>query len=239
MEPFNELHTNQTISCAFCCVCISLHAYDHPDLRMGNAIGSRKLETAAMAGGKVVLSDGRVQNLEEETTVAEIMLENPHHVVVEFDPSSITFNKDGKTVKKKLTPLPADNTLEPGKIYLVLPAKRSGGSGGGAKSSSSSSAVMTSEEIRKMLFSATAMVRSSFSYYEGILPWFTTRSYNNSNSPAVDAVVAATSVGKLEAEEEGRPEFLSRQLSGRGWKPSLDPIKEKKAKKKIHQLLSF
>ncbi|KAF3563696.1 hypothetical protein DY000_02010850 [Brassica cretica] len=206
---------------------------------MGNAIGSRKLETAAMAAGKVVLSDGRVQNLEEETTVAEIMLENPQHVVVEFDPSSITFNKDGKTVKKKLTPLPADNTLEPGKIYLVLPAKRSG-SGGGDKSSSSS-AVMTSEEIRKMLFSATAMVRSSFSYYEGILPWFTTRSYSNSN-PAVDAVVAATSVGKLEAEteEEGRPEFLSRQLSGRGWKPSLDPIKEKKAKKKIlHQLLSF
>ncbi|KAJ0265101.1 AGAA.5 [Hirschfeldia incana] len=205
---------------------------------MGNAIGSRKLETAAMAAGKVVLSDGRVQNLEEETTVAEIMLENPQHVVVEFDPSSITFNKDGKTVKKKLTPLPADNTLEPGKIYLVLPAKRSG-SGGGAKSSSSS-AVMTAEEIRKMLFSATAMVRSSFSYYEGILPWFTARSYNNSNSnPAVDAVVAATSVGKLEAEEEGRPEFLSRQLSGRGWKPSLDPIKEKKAKKKIHKLLTF
>lgn len=220
-------------------LCISLHAYDRPGLRMGNAIGSRKLETAAMAAGKVVLSDGRVQNLEEETTVAEIMLENPQHVVVEFDPSSITFNKDGKTVKKKLTPLPADNTLEPGKIYLVLPAKRSG-SGGGAKSSSSS-AVMTSEEIRKMLFSATAMVRSSFSYYEGILPWFTTRSYSNSN-PAVDAVVAATSVGKLEAEteEEGRPEFLSRQLSGRGWKPSLDPIKEKNAKKKIlHQLLSF
>lgn len=77
-------------------MCISLHAYDHPDLIMGNAIGSRKLETAAMAGGKVVLSDGRVQNLEEETTVAEIMLENPQHVVVEFDPSSITFNKDGK-----------------------------------------------------------------------------------------------------------------------------------------------
>ncbi|CAH8322660.1 unnamed protein product [Eruca vesicaria subsp. sativa] len=204
---------------------------------MGNAIGPRKLETAAMAAGKVVLSDGRVQNLEEETTVAEIMLENPQHVVVEFDPSSITFNKDGKTVKKKLTPLPADNTLEPGKIYLVLPAKRSGS--GGVKPPSSSSAVMTSEEMRKMLFSATAMVRSSFSYYDGILPWFTSKSYNN--KPAVDAVVAATSVGKLEAvtEEEGRSEFLSRQLSGRGWRPSLDPIKEKKAKKKIHKLLSF
>ncbi|CAH2072052.1 unnamed protein product [Thlaspi arvense] len=194
-----------------------------------------------MAAGKVVLSDGRVQNLEEETTVAEIMLENPQHVVVEFDPSSISFNdghrkkKDGKTVKRKLAPLPADKTLEPGKIYLVLPAKRSGG--GAAKSSS---AVMTSEEMRKMLFSATAMVRSSFSYYEGILPWFTTKSYNNnSNNP--DAVVAASSIGRLEAEmeEEGRPEFLSRQLSGRGWKPSLDPIKEKKAHKKIHRRLFF
>ncbi|ESQ37861.1 hypothetical protein EUTSA_v10029320mg [Eutrema salsugineum] len=217
---------------------------------MGNAIGSRKLESAAMAAGKVVLSNGRVQNLEEETTVAEIMLENPQHVVVEFDPSSISFNdrhrknNDRKTVKKKLTPLPADKTLEPGKIYLVLPSKRNGG-GGGAKSSSSS-AVMTSEEIRKMLFSATAMVRSSFSYYEGILPWFTTKSFNNNNNNnnntlATDAVVAATSVGRLEAEteEEGRPEFLSRQLSGRGWKPSLDPIKEKKAKKKMVQRLLF
>lgn len=197
-----------------------------------------------MAAGKVVLSDGRVQNLEEETTVAEIMLENPQHVVVEFDPSSISFNDrgrkshGGKMVKKKLSPLPADKTLEHGKIYLVLPAKRNGGSG-----TAKSSGEMTSEEIRKMLFSATAMVRSSFSYYEGILPWFTTRStYNNiSNNPAADAVVAAASVGRLEAEteEEGRPEFLSRQLSGRGWKPSLDPIKEKKAKKKIHQRLLF
>ncbi|KAG7553273.1 hypothetical protein ISN45_Aa06g038140 [Arabidopsis thaliana x Arabidopsis arenosa] len=205
---------------------------------MGNVAGSRKLDAAGMAAGKVVLSDGRVQNLEEETTVAEIMLENPQHVVVEFDPSSISFNNhqrknnDAKTVKRKLAPLPADKTLEPGKIYLVLPAKRNGG----RAAKSSSSAVLTSEEMRKMLFSATAMVRSSFSYYEGILPWFTTRSYKN-NNPASDAVVAATSVGRLEAEmeEEDRPEFLSRQLSGRGWKPSLDPIKEKKAKKKIHQ----
>lgn len=206
---------------------------------MGNVAGSRKLNAASMAARKVVLSDGRVQNLEEETTVAEIMLENPQHVVVEFDPSSISFNNhhrknnDAKTVKKKLAPLPADKTLEPGKIYLVLPAKRSSGS---AAKSSSASAVLTSEEMRKMLFSATAMVRSSFSYYEGILPWFTTRSYKN-NIPATDAVVDATSVGRLEAEmeEEERLEFLSRQLSGRGWKPSLDPIKEKKAKKKIHQ----
>ncbi|KAG7557912.1 hypothetical protein ISN44_As11g038490 [Arabidopsis suecica] len=205
---------------------------------MGNVAGSRKLDAAGMPAGKVVLSDGRVQNLEEETTVAEIMLENPQHVVVEFDPSSISFNNhqrknnDAKTVKRKLAPLPADKTLEPGKIYLVLPAKRNGG----RAAKSSSSAVLTSEEMRKMLFSATAMVRSSFSYYEGILPWFTTRSYKN-NNPATDAVVAATSVGRLEAEmeEEDRPEFLSRQLSGRGWKPSLDPIKEKKAKKKIHQ----
>ncbi|VVB06960.1 unnamed protein product [Arabis nemorensis] len=212
---------------------------------MGNAMGSRKMEAAAMASGKVVLSDGRVQNLEEETTVAEIMLENPQHVVVEFDPSSISFNvrgrrnNDKKTVKKKLSPLPADKTLEHGKIYLVLPAKRSGG---GTTAKLSSSAAMTSEEIRKMLFSATAMVRSSFSYYDGILPWFTTRSsYNISNHPAADVVVAATSVGRLEAEteEEERPEFLSRQLSGRGWKPSLDPIKEKKAKMKIHQRLLF
>ncbi|CAN8308695.1 unnamed protein product [Cochlearia groenlandica] len=206
---------------------------------MGNVIGSSKLESATMAAGKVVLSDGRVQNLKEETTVAEIMLENPQHVVVEFDPSSISFNNrhkknnGSKTVKKKLTPLPADKTLEIGKIYLVLPAaKRSGGA------AAKSSAVMTSEEIRKMGFSATAMVRSSFSYYEGILPWFTNNT--NNNDLAADAVVAATSVGRLEAEmEEERPEFLSRQLSGRGWKPSLDPIKEKKIRKKIHQRLLF
>lgn len=232
-----------------CDVCVlyiftqTTNSQAHSDLRMGNTIGSWKSDGADMSAGKVVLSDGRVQNLEEETTVAEIMLENPQHVVVEFDPSSISFNNrhqknNGNSVKKKLTPLPADKTLEPGKIYLVLPGKRSG--------AKSSTAGMTSEEIRKMLFSATAMVKSSFSSYDGILPWFTTRSYynnNGNNNPAAHAVVAATSVGRLEAEaeaeEEARPEFLSRQLSGRGWKPSLDPIKEKKAKKKIHQLLLF
>ncbi|XP_010522823.1 PREDICTED: uncharacterized protein LOC104801302 [Tarenaya hassleriana] len=207
---------------------------------MGNSVGSRPSD-AAGAAGKVVLSDGRVQNLEEPTTVAELMLEHPQHVVVEFDPSSISFNdrrrkNNGNVVKKKLTPLPADKTLDPGKIYLMLPSKRRG-----AKVSTSAAVAAAAEEMRRMLSSTTALL----SYYEGILPWFA-RVYPAAEAAGErDVTVAAAAVGRLtepEAEEEDervRPGYLSRQLSGKGWKPSLDTIKEKRIKRKIHHMLSF
>lgn len=36
---------------------------------------------------------------------------------------------------------------------------------------------------------------------------------------------------------EAKPEYFSRQLSGKGWKPSLDTIKEKRVEKVPHWLL--
>ena len=39
--------------------------------------------------------------------------------------------------------------------------------------------------------------------------------------------------------EGSRPEYMSRQLSGKGWKPSLDTIKEKKVKTKLSRWLLF
>lgn len=49
-------------------------------------------------------------------TVAELMLENPQEVVIDFQSA---------LVEKRLIPLPADKKLEMKKLYMVLPIKRS------------------------------------------------------------------------------------------------------------------
>ncbi|XP_034228801.1 uncharacterized protein LOC117637868 isoform X2 [Prunus dulcis] len=80
---------------------------------MGNSISHKQLH--ASATGKVILSDGSVHQFNKPLTVAELMLEHPQQVVVEF----------GAAVsEKRPTPLPADMKLDKKKIYLMLPMKR-------------------------------------------------------------------------------------------------------------------
>lgn len=115
-------------------------------------------------------------------------------------------------------------------------------------------ASLSSEDIRRVLLCANSALRSRSLLLSSskVLPWFaractatttvtttTTREYRAEIKKELDVV-------KMEGEEvgwetaEGRPEYLSRQLSGRGWKPSLDTIKEKKIEKKLsHWLFNF
>lgn len=115
-------------------------------------------------------------------------------------------------------------------------------------------ASLSSEDIRRVLLCANSALRSRSLLLSSskVLPWFaractattttastTTREYRADTKKELDVV-------KMEGEEvewetvEGRPEYLSRQLSGRGWKPSLDTIKEKKFEKKLsHWLFKF
>lgn len=116
-------------------------------------------------------------------------------------------------------------------------------------------ASLSSEEIRRVLVCANSALRSGSLLLSSskVLPWFaracTATTTTITTTRDARAEIKKEDLVKIEGEEdrwememvaEGRPEYLSRQLSGRGWKPSLDTIKEKKFEKKFsHWLFNF
>ncbi|KAI3414391.1 uncharacterized protein J3R85_016391, partial [Psidium guajava] len=195
---------------------------------MGNQ--ESRNHSSSVGGGKVVLWDGTVHRLQEPgLTVAELMLEHPQQVVVEFDP---------KTSGKRPTPLPADRELHPGKVYLMLPVKQG------------KPVSLSTEEARHVLFAANSVLRSRslLPSSSRLLPLFARicilgpggDGCNKHTPPREGNREEEMSVAKRCALADsitseiidGRPEYLSRQLSGKGWKPSLDTIKEKRIEKK-------
>lgn len=116
-------------------------------------------------------------------------------------------------------------------------------------------ASLSSEEIRRILLCSNSVLGSSRSIFlssSKVLPWFaractTTTTMTTTGATRVEIKkedhieIGGGEEMKWETEmEEERPEYLSRQLSGKGWKPSLDTIKEKKFERKTsHWLFNF
>ncbi|WCJ22302.1 hypothetical protein M5689_004397 [Euphorbia peplus] len=183
--------------------------------------------------GKVILSDGSVHEFDKTLTVAELMLEHPQQVVVEFRPEL--------SEKRRPTPLPADKKLDMKKVYLMLPVKRG------------KPASLTSEAARNVLSAANTVLRSrSLISSTRFLPLFARicpAGFEHVESKFVcqkkeyveiKAPPEMCDLEFLSEDFENRPEYLSRQFSGKGWKPSLDTITEKKVeKKKPHWLYDF
>ncbi|KAK7344388.1 hypothetical protein VNO77_13921 [Canavalia gladiata] len=190
---------------------------------MGNQISLRPSDSS----GKIVLWDGSVHEFEEPLTVAEVMLEHPEQVVVEFN-SAIK--------QKRPTPLPADKKLDMNKVYLMLPMKRGKPIG------------LSVEESRRILLMVNSALQSKYLVCSTkFLPWLTRLCQTTT---IVEPGVAHRKQEETEKKEErcdfseflpellqGRPEYLNRQVSGKGWKPSLDTIKEKNIDKKLSHWL--
>lgn len=191
---------------------------------MGNHFSFHASDTT----GKVVYCDGSVQEFDQPLTVAELMLEHPQHVVVEFH-SAMN--------QKRPIPLPADKKLEMRNIYLMLPMKRGKPIG------------LSSEESHHILFIVNSALKHNkyFMSSSRFLPWLSRLCH--SATIGEGEVLQRKECMEDNGEErfdfseylqemiEGRPEYLSRQLSGKGWKPGLDTIKEKKIKRKLSHWL--
>ncbi|KAK7259238.1 hypothetical protein RIF29_24839 [Crotalaria pallida] len=180
------------------------------------------------ATGKIVYWDGSVQEFNQPVTVAELMLDHPQQVVVEFH-SSMN--------QKRPIPLPADKNLDMRKIYLMIPVKQGKPMG------------LRDEECRRILCIVNSSLHSKyFMFSSGFLPWLA-RLCHSKTTIGDDGIMLQRNEGMENREErydfseyleemiEGRPEYLSKQLSGKGWKPSLDTIKEKRIKRKLSHLL--
>nr|GEW17682.1 hypothetical protein [Tanacetum cinerariifolium] len=101
--------------------------------------------------GRVLLTDGTIHEYKKPLAVAELMLEHPQQVVVEFQRL-----KNGTKPK----PLPADMLLETNKVYMMIPKKRGNS--------------LSTEDARRLLLRANVILDSgSFvSAYTGFLPLF-------------------------------------------------------------------
>ncbi|KAK7278188.1 hypothetical protein RJT34_23213 [Clitoria ternatea] len=188
---------------------------------MGNQVSLRPSDAA----GKIVLWDGSVHDLEQSVTVAELMLEHPEQVVVEFNAA---------LKQKRPTPLPADKKLEMNKVYLMVPVKRGKPVG------------LSVEETQRILFLVNSAFHSKYPVCSSrFLPWITRFCQTTTivepgqkKDGEVDKNEERFDFSEFLTETlEGRPEYLNRQLSGKGWKPSLDTIKEKNVGRKLNHWL--
>ncbi|CAL4914036.1 unnamed protein product [Urochloa decumbens] len=197
---------------------------------MGNLVSAGAASPAASGGGKVVMADGSVRALSEPVSVAELMMDHPRHFVVDARVLKEMGRREQRQPQPqqggaKVAPLPADHVLGAGGVYVLLPATRG---------------KVSADEARRALSAARSLARSRS--MPGLRRKLSSKKGREEAAadeppPAQREAAAAESPEDAEAErpdvfEEHRPEFLSRELSSRGWKPSLGTIEERVALKK-------
>ncbi|BAF11795.1 uncharacterized protein [Oryza sativa Japonica Group] len=208
---------------------------------MGNLISSGAV-VGASGGGKVVMADGSVRALSEPVSVAELMMDHPRHFVIDARDLQQQRRHKGKAGAPpppggKVAPLPADHVLGAGGVYVLLPATTRG--------------KVSAEEARRALTASRSLERSRSMpgrLRRKLSSKKMTQEADNDGNASENHAAAAEAERREETAaaarpppadgfEEHRPEFLSRELSSRGWKPSLITIEERVAPKKVSHWL--
>ncbi|XP_028771138.1 uncharacterized protein LOC114728398 [Neltuma alba] len=166
--------------------------------------------------GKIVHWDGSVEEFEKPVTVAELMLEHPQQVVVEFR-SALNQNRP--------LPLSADKKLERNNTYLMLPLRRG------------KPVRLNSEESRRILLMVDSALKSKSLLFSSSR-FLSRLARVCRDRPVGEGVLKKTQERYVCSETlpeitESTPEYLSRQVSGKEWKPSLDTIDEKNIQRKL------
>lgn len=208
---------------------------------MGN-VTSNQLRNPNTSGGasKVILWNGMVEEFLETLTVAELMMDHPKQVVVEFRHECIT----GKI---KPTPLPADQNLDPDKIYLMLPANKRG-----------KPLTFSGEEAQRLLMIANTSLQTRTGTVvpgsrflpllvrvcagpgmaaDAVSDKFTVRKKKGYGDDVAVREKWAPEIDVADECEEGGLGFVSGRRLGKAWKPSLDTIVEKEVEKKVNHWL--
>lgn len=186
---------------------------------MGNHISS-----GSPATGKVILLDGSIQEFDKPLTVAELMLEYPQQMVVDLKSST----------QKRATPLPADQILEVDKIYIMVPVRK-----GKLAHLSPQEAHQILLRVNTLLRSKTLLENSSRLFLPLISKINPATSQHHDKNCNITISKEVFGFEGRKMEEAGdkvdenldtieKPDYLSRQVSGKNWKPNLDTIEEKK-----------
>ncbi|XP_047084224.1 uncharacterized protein LOC124695415 [Lolium rigidum] len=133
---------------------------------------------------------------------------------------------------RKVAPLPADHVLGAGGLYVLLPATRG---------------KVSADEARSVLTASRSLARSK-SMPGGLMRKMSSRKSRDADGSAKHKATTGVAVAEMERREEPaaavedgfedhRPVFLSRELSCRGWKPSLNTIEERVMPKKVSHWL--
>ncbi|KAL5210641.1 hypothetical protein ABZP36_006264 [Zizania latifolia] len=192
---------------------------------MGNLISAGSA-VGASGGGKVVMADGSVRALSEPVSVAELMMDHPRHFVVDVrDLQQRRQQQKGNGAAGKVTPLPADHVLGAGGVYVLLPATRG---------------KVSAEEARRALTASRSLARSR-SMPGGLRRKLSSKKTRESDGDdangAANRTAETATAARPDGFEEHRPEFLSRELSCKGWKPNLITIEERVVPKKVSHWL--
>jgi hypothetical protein len=203
---------------------------------MGNLVSGAK---AVRGGGKVVMADGSVRALSEPVSVAELMMDHPRHFVVdarvlkELGRRREHHHHHQQGGGAKVAPLPADHVLGAGGVYVLLPATRGKVSADEARRALSAARSLARSRsmpgLRRKLSSSSKKGRRAEAAVAEEEPAQREATAESPEDEDEDEAEAAARPGGFEGH---RPEFLSRELSSRGWKPSLRTIEERVLPKK-------
>ncbi|PWZ55672.1 hypothetical protein Zm00014a_003220 [Zea mays] len=202
---------------------------------MGNLVSGAA--AASGGGGKLVMADGSVRALSEPVSVAELMMDHPRHFVVDARVLKALARRERhhhhhhqqqEGGGARVAPLPADHVLGAGGLYVLLPATRGKVSAEEARRALSAARSRSLRGLRRQLSSSKKSQQAEAAAAQDQESAQQEATAESSPEDEDDAEAAA----RTDGFEEHRPAFLSRELSGKGWKPSLRTIEERDLPKK-------